>query len=367
MHSAVLYIKDQKELELSKIRLFDKPLINYTVDTIKKLNVDDIYLVGDINIDGLLKRNNLEEVFGELKYSEGKCLLLSPFYPLLEKEDYERLLNVDNNAVFVDENKEILPIFAISNALLSSYDKLSYDGIKINRDKQKRLDELKDIPYFYERIKERSNNKWMNKGVIIVDPKTTMIGVDAYIGKGTYINPNTTIGGKSFIGSNNIINQSNLENVVMGDNNNIDSAKISNSSIFSNCQIGSETIIDNCDIQDEVNIASFVRISNTKVDRKTTINHLSFISDAIIGENVLIGTGVNTINYDGRSKHNTVIKSNTTIGSNVNIIAPIIIGEYAMVSAGSTIDVDVKDGDLAIARIFQQNKKGYGYKYNKED
>ena len=51
----------------------------------------------------------------------------------------------------------------------------------------------------------------------------------------------------------------------------------------------------------------------------------------------------------------------------MNIIAPIIIGEYAMVSAGSTIDVDVKDGDLAIARIFQQNKKGYGYKYNKED
>ena len=95
MHSAVLYIKDQKELELSKIRLFDKPLINYTVDTIKKLNVDDIYLVGDINIDGLLKRNHLEEVFGELKYSEGKCLLLIPFYPLLEKEDYERLLNFD--------------------------------------------------------------------------------------------------------------------------------------------------------------------------------------------------------------------------------------------------------------------------------
>ena len=194
-----------------------------------------------------------------------------------------------------------------------------------------------------------------------------MIGDDVYIDRDTFIYPNTYIGGKSFIGFNNIIKDGScLFNVVMGDNNNINKADIKDTFIFNNCNIA-EAIISDSEIQDEVNIGSFVKIDNTKIDKKTTINHLSYISDAIIGENVLIGSGVNTINYDGRSKHTTTIKSNTTIGSNVNIIAPITIGEYAMVSAGSTIDQDVKDGDLAVARIFQQNKKGYGYKYNKEN
>lgn len=58
--------------------------------------------------------------------------------------------------------------------------------------------------------------------------------------------------------------------------------------------------------------------------------------------------------------------SNAKVGNGVNLIAPLAIGEYGMVASGSTIDKDVEGGDLAIARLYQQNKKGYGYKYTKE-
>lgn len=365
MYSAILYLKNGEE-ELSKIKIFDKSLIEYTINELRRLAIDDIYVVGNINIDGLIKRDELKDIFNELKYIEGKTLLLSPFYPLIEKDDYEELLKNNNNAVFI-KNEEVLKIFSIDNSLLNSYDKLSYDGIMIDDKKGKCFKEIKDLPYFFEEIKERNINKWLNKGVIILDPKNTMIGQDVYIDKGTYIYPNTYIGGKSFIGFDNIIKGCVLNDVVVGDKNYIEDSNIKNSVIYSNCNIGPKAIINESEIFDDVKVESFVRIENSKIEKKTNINHLSYIGDAQIGTNVLIGSGVNTINYDGRSKHQTIIKSHSTIGSNVNIIAPVTIGEYAMVSAGSTIDEDVKDGDLAIARLYQQNKKGYGYRHNRED
>ena len=369
MHSAILYINGNKEIELSKVKIFDKFLIEYTISELKRLDIDNIYLVGDVDVDGVIKRDDLFETFRELRNEAGKCLLISPFYPLVGKEDYEKLLAVNNNAVFVDEKEEIIPIFSIDSSLLSSYDKLSYDGLKIENEKIKRFDEIKDVVYFNEVIKNKVINKWLDKGVVIIDPKNTIIGTDVFIDRDTYIYPYTTIGGKSFIGKKNVINEgSKLFNVMIGDNNNINESNISDSIIHNNCVIGPSAIIEeHSELADNVKVGSFVKLINTKVDEKTSINHLSYLADCNISSNVLIGSGVNTINYDGRSRHNTVIKKNSTIGSNVNIIAPITIGEYSLVSAGSTVDEDVKDGDLAIARIFQQNKKGYGYKYNKED
>ena len=369
MHSAILYINGNRETELSKVKIFDKFLIEYTINELKRLDIDNIYLVGDVDVEGVIKRDNLEETFKELHNEAGKCLLISPFYPLVDKEDYEKLLDINNNAVFVNEKEEIIPIFSINKNVLSSYDKLSYDGLKIDDKKVKRFDDFKDVVYFNEVIKTKVNNKWLDKGVIIVDPKNTIIGIDVFIDKDTYIYPYTTIGGKTFIGKNNIINQgSRLFNVMIGENNNIDESNISDSIVHNNCVVGPNAIIEeNSELADNVNVGSFVKLINTRVDENSSINHLSYLADCQVGKNVLVGSGVNTINYDGRSRHNTVIKKNSTIGSNVNLIAPITIGEFTLVSAGSTVDQDVKDGDLAIARIFQQNKKGYGYKYNKED
>ena len=109
-------------------------------------------------------------------------------------------------------------------------------------------------------------------------------------------------------------------------------------------------------------------IKNSKIGKDTRVAHLAYIGDATVGEDVNIGCGAITINYDGTKKYPTVIKDHAFIGSNSNLIAPITIGEYAMVAAGSTVDSDVLDGDMAISRLYQTNKKGYGYRYiNKEN
>ena len=369
MNSALLYLRNDYEAELAKTRIFDKFLIDYTVSEIKRLDIDSIYLVGKLDIDNVIRRDSLEEVFEELRSTPGKCILLSPFYPLIGKEDYECLLSTEDNAVFIDEKENVVPVFAINNSLLSSYDRLSYTGLRIEEDKLKRLSSYKDIASLQKLIREKINNKGLEKGVIIADPESTVIGSDVFIDKNTFIYPDCVIEGRCIIGKNNVIGKScHLTNVVIGDDNKIDDSRIKDSVIHNNCEIGPEAIIEeDSEILNDAKVGSFVRLFNTRLGARSSVSHLSYIGDGQIGEDVKIGTGVCTINYDGRSRHTTSIKAHSTIGSNATLVAPVTVGEYVMVAAGSTIDADVRDGDLAIARIYQQNKKGYGYKYNKED
>lgn len=95
--------------------------------------------------------------------------------------------------------------------------------------------------------------------------------------------------------------------------------------------------------------------------------HLTYLGDSVVGEDVNIGCGVVTVNYDGANKHKTIIQDHAFVGSNSNLIAPLTIGKYGLVAAGSTINKDVEDGDMAIARSRQEYKKAFGYKYIKKE
>jgi bifunctional UDP-N-acetylglucosamine pyrophosphorylase/glucosamine-1-phosphate N-acetyltransferase len=86
------------------------------------------------------------------------------------------------------------------------------------------------------------------------------------------------------------------------------------------------------------------------------VNHLSYIGDAEIGEQTNIGAGVITCNYDGLKKHRTKIGKNAFIGSNAALVAPITVGDGALVAAGSVITDEVPAENLAIARGRQVNK-----------
>ncbi|MDE2238085.1 MAG: hypothetical protein KGK30_09365, partial [Elusimicrobia bacterium] len=94
----------------------------------------------------------------------------------------------------------------------------------------------------------------------------------------------------------------------------------------------------------------------SRVGFGTKVNHLSYIGDAEIYEDVNIGAGTITCNYDGKAKHKTTIGAKAFVGSNVNLIAPVKIGRGAKIAAGSTVTEDVPDQALAIARARQVNK-----------
>ena len=87
--------------------------------------------------------------------------------------------------------------------------------------------------------------------------------------------------------------------------------------------------------------------------------HLAYLGDSTIGENVNIGAGTITCNYDGHKKHATVIGGGAFVGSNSTLIAPVEIGEGAYIAAGSVINQTVPPKALAVARSHQVNKEGW--------
>ncbi len=110
------------------------------------------------------------------------------------------------------------------------------------------------------------------------------------------------------------------------------------------------------DIGAAAHVGNFVEIKAARLGRGVKANHLSYIGDAEIGEASNIGAGTITCNYDGKAKHKTKIGARSFIGSNSALVAPVSIGDAALVAAGSVITEDVPAGSLAIARGRQVNK-----------
>ena len=113
------------------------------------------------------------------------------------------------------------------------------------------------------------------------------------------------------------------------------------------------------EIKEYAKLGNFVEVKKSIIGKGSKANHLSYIGDTEMGENVNIGAGTITCNYDGKRKHKTIIEDNAFIGSDTQLVAPIKIGKYAFIGAGSTITKDVPPYALALARARQVNIKDW--------
>ncbi len=174
-------------------------------------------------------------------------------------------------------------------------------------------------------LRMRINAEHMKNGVTIEDSNSTYIYDDVEIGMDTVIHPNTII----------------RNNVVIGEN----------------CEIGPNAYIrENCNISNKVKVGNFVELKKVTIGEGTKVPHLSYLGDCEIGKNGNVGCGTITCNYDGKNKHKTIIGDNAFIGSNVNLVAPVTLGDDVLIAAGSTITEDVESNKMGIARERQVNK-----------
>jgi bifunctional UDP-N-acetylglucosamine pyrophosphorylase / glucosamine-1-phosphate N-acetyltransferase len=218
-------------------------------------------------------------------------------------------------------------------------------------------------------LRKRINETHMRNGVTIIDPLTTFIEADVQIGQDTVINPGSFIKGKSIIGQDCLIGpNTEISNCEIGDGTEVLQSVVHESSIGSFVKIGPFAHVrPQSDIKDSVKIGNFVEIKKTVFGKGSKASHLSYIGDAEVGENVNIGCGSITVNYDGKNKYLTKIEDNVFIGCNSNLVAPVTVGEGAYVAAGSTITQDVPQQALSVARARQVNKEDYvkNLKFNK--
>jgi bifunctional UDP-N-acetylglucosamine pyrophosphorylase/glucosamine-1-phosphate N-acetyltransferase len=196
------------------------------------------------------------------------------------------------------------------------------------------------------------------KGVTVIDADNTHISYDAQIGQDTVIYPGAFIDTDVKIGKGCIIQgASYIKNSVIADNVSILYSYINGAEIGAGSKIGPFSHIRPGSVLKEgVKVGNFSETKKTVISKNSKVNHLSYIGDAEIGENVNIGAGTITCNYDGKNKHKTVIASDSFVGSNVNFVAPVNIGKGALIAAGSTITNDIPPGKLAIARARQELK-----------
>lgn len=209
-------------------------------------------------------------------------------------------------------------------------------------------------------LNERTIKKLLDEGVSIYSPETTFISPETTIGADTLIYPNVYIEGENSIGTNNIIGPNTFieGNVVTDENVKIIQSKVVNATIAANSSVGPFAHIrDNVQVGEKVRIGNFVEIKKSTIASNTNVAHLSYIGDAELGENVNIGAGTITANYNAltKQKSKTILKNGVKTGSNSVIVAPVEIGENANIAAGSVITKDVPENSLAIARSKQIN------------
>ena len=280
----------------------------------------------------LIKNNVLEEIVEEinLKNNQKTINLCNSGILIAEKKIlFENTKNIKTNKI---KKERYLPdIFKIFY-----YCKFNTNYIECNEDEMLGINTLEDYQKVQNILQKKYIDKFVKIGVNFLKPNTCYLSYDTKIEPNVIIENNVTIKEKTIIKKNSIIkSNSYLEGVTIGEN----------------CNIGpSARIRPNSIINNNSKVGNFVEIKNSKIGKKVSIAHLSYVGDANVGNNVNIGAGTITCNYDGNKKHKTVIKDNVFIGSNSSLIAPVILEANSKVGAGSVITKNIPKSSLALER-----------------
>jgi bifunctional UDP-N-acetylglucosamine pyrophosphorylase/glucosamine-1-phosphate N-acetyltransferase len=211
-------------------------------------------------------------------------------------------------------------------------------------------------------MRRRKCEALMTEGVTIIDPASTFIDDDVQIGPDTIIYPSVQIEGRTVIG----------DEVTIRSFSRITNSKIgSRSTVLEGCVVTDSTLGEKValgpfahlrpgnTLGDNVKVGNFVEVKKSTLGTGTKAPHLAYLGDATVGKNVNVSAGVITCNYDGVSKHPTIIEDGAFVGTDSQLIAPVRIGKDAYVAAGSSITADVPAESLAIARGRQIIKEGW--------
>lgn len=184
----------------------------------------------------------------------------------------------------------------------------------------------------------------MDAGVTMTDPSSVFLSADTKLAADVTIEPNVVFGPGVTVASH----------VLIRAFSHIEGASIGSGSIvgpFARLRPGAR-------LDTDVHVGNFVEIKASSLASGVKANHLSYLGDATVGEGTNIGAGTITCNYDGASKHRTAIGAHVFIGSDVALVAPVTVGDGAVVAAGSVITEDVAADALALARGRQVQKPG---------
>jgi bifunctional UDP-N-acetylglucosamine pyrophosphorylase/glucosamine-1-phosphate N-acetyltransferase len=210
-------------------------------------------------------------------------------------------------------------------------------------------------------LRKRILKELAKSGVTIIDPNNTyvepgvQVGVDVVLEPGTVLEGNTKIGARSKIGP-----YTKIQNCEIGEDcvvlmSHLNKAKLGDRvrcGPFANLRPGAQ-------LGSGSKIGNFVEVKNCVLEENVSASHLSYLGDGFVGSGTNIGAGTIFCNYNGFQKNSTILGKNVFVGSNSTLIAPINIGDGAIVGAGSVLSKNVKADSLALGRAKQEEKEGW--------
>ncbi len=214
-------------------------------------------------------------------------------------------------------------------------------------------------------MQRRIKDELLLSGVTLINPESITIDATVTVEPDVIIEPQTNLRGNCVIASGCRIGPGSLiEDSTIGENTTVIHSVVTDSKVAPGGRIGPFAHLrGQADIGKNCRVGNFVEIKKSTVGANTNAAHLSYIGDAELGEQVNIGAGTITVNYDGKNKHKTVVGDRTKTGANSCLVAPITIGEDVTVGAGSVITKNVDPDCLVFTRTPQKSIPGWRPKY----
>lgn len=210
-------------------------------------------------------------------------------------------------------------------------------------------------------MQQRINGQLMDEGVTMLDPTQVWVGPEVSVGRDTELLPQTMLWGQTSIGEDCVVGpNTRLTNVQVADGCSVEETVGYDTVIERGVTVGPRAYLrPGTHLLDGAHVGTHVEIKNSTIGEGSKVPHLSYIGDTTMGSGVNIGAGSITCNYDGKHKSPTVIGNDVFIGSDTMMVAPVTIGDGALVGASSCITSDVPSDALALERSRQQVIEGW--------
>ena len=198
--------------------------------------------------------------------------------------------------------------------------------------------------------RQRVREHWMLEGVTIIDPPTTFLDGSVVLGRDTMIHPNSMVLGSSTVGEGCTIGPGAvIRDSVVGDGSKVVASFVEEATVEASVDVGPFSHLrPGTYLETGVHIGNFAEVKESRLGRGVAMGHFGYLGDASIGAGTNLGAGMVTCNYDGVTKHRTVVEEGAFVGCDTMFVAPVKMGAGAITGAGAVVTEDVPAGRLAV-------------------